>query len=501
MSIRLRLTVWYSALLAFTLFVFGISIYAFVDYNIYSDIKNRLKHQTKQMSVQSTVKWNGDISFDIFVPPNSDNSFEELYIQTYNYTSKEYRFSENLQDLRMKFPYPSSPKDVQEGYKRLNVSGNEFYVYHQPIDIGGEVVGLIQVGAYTGDHAAFFKLLRTILIFASMVTVVIAFSLGLFLAQKSLRPIENIIRATNRVQKGADLSVRIPREGPPEDEIGQLTETINSMLGRMETFYNELDDAYRAQRRFVSDASHELRTPLTTIRGNVDLLEKMWSTKNTNELPLTEDEREQMSEEALRDIGDEARRMSNLVNDMLSLARADAGYKVEKEVVEVKGLIEEVVRRAQFLPRTSDWIFEENAELSNKFVRGNKDYLQQMLFIFIENAFKYTPSGSVELIAVVQNDQLGLRIKDSGIGMDEHEVPHIFERFYRADVSRGITSGTGLGLSIAKWIIDEHGGSVEVMTQPGEGTTFIVWLPLVHIPDEWIMEPTEVGDVKSDEGQ
>jgi len=324
--------------------------------------------------------------------------------------------------------------------------------------------------------------LRSILVVASMVTVVLAFSLGLFLAQKSLRPIENIIKATDRVQKGADLSVRIPRVGPPDDEVGQLTDRINSMLGRMEAFYNELDEAYRAQRRFVSDASHELRTPLTTIRGNVDLLEKMWL-QESGTLALTEVDKQQMSMEALSDIADESRRMSRLINDMLSLARADAGYVMEKSMIELKSLVEEVVRRAQFLPRKAEWILGDIAAIDQKIVYGNKDYLQQMLFIFIENAFKYTDGGFVRLDAIIQDEQIGLKVQDTGMGMNQKEVPYIFERFYRADVSRGVTSGTGLGLSIAKWIIDEHRGSVEVVTKPNEGTTFIVWLPLAAVDE------------------
>ncbi|MOA39681.1 Alkaline phosphatase synthesis sensor protein PhoR [compost metagenome] len=113
-----------------------------------------------------------------------------------------------------------------------------------------------------------------------------------------------------------------------------------------------------------------------------------------------------------------------------------------------------------------------------------------MLFIFIENAFKYTSEGSVMLDAVRSGDQIGIRIVDTGIGMDRSEVPLIFERFYRADPSRGVTPGTGLGLSIAKWIIDEHGGSVEVMTKLNIGTTFIIWLPATFnaLPESGIIE-------------
>lgn len=196
---------------------------------------------------------------------------------------------------------------------------------------------------------------------------------------------------------------------------------------------------------------------------------------------MSQSERELMSLEALRDIADESQRMSHLVNDLLSLARADAGYVMNKVLVELKPMVEEVVRRAQFLPRKAEWELGNIDVLEDLYVYGNKDYLQQMLFIFIENAFKYTQEGKVRLTAQRQDNQIGLKVDDTGIGMNEKEVPYIFERFYRADVSRGVTSGTGLGLAIAKWIIDEHRGSVEVVTKPGEGTSFIVWLPLATV--------------------
>ncbi len=120
--------------------------------------------------------------------------------------------------------------------------------------------------------------------------------------------------------------------------MGRLTDTLNGMLERLETTYNELDDAYKAQRRFVSDASHELRTPLTTIRGNIDLLEKMWKpelggTHREGELVVLHQGKAEMSLEAMRDISDEAKRMTRLVSDMLSLARADAGYVMEKALL------------------------------------------------------------------------------------------------------------------------------------------------------------------------
>lgn len=211
-------------------------------------------------------------------------------------------------------------------------------------------------------------------------------------------------------------------------------------------------------------------------------MKKLWDPDPEDRKPLTDEMKEQMTLEAIEDIADEGRRMSRLVNDMLSLARADTGQTIDLNPTPLSILVKDVARRAQHLPRTAEWKYSDLEVLNGAYVLGNKDYLQQMLFIFIENAFKYTPEGVVTLDAVVYNGQVGLRISDTGIGMDKNEVPYIFDRFYRADESRGITKGTGLGLSIAKWIIEEHNGSVEVVTKLGEGTTFIVWLPLELAP-------------------
>lgn len=368
-------------------------------------------------------------------------------------------------------------------FTRFTVKGTSFMVLEAPVfeEKTGKLYGWLQVGANTRTIEETLARLQSILIMGSAATLVIASTLGLFLARKSMKPIGKVTEAADLIQKGTDLSVRIEYDGP-EDEIGQLIGTFNGMLERTEGFYKELEDAYAAQRRFVSDASHELRTPLTTIRGNVDLLQKMWTAAPGERANMDEETMKQISVEAVGDISDEAKRMSRLVSDMLSLARADTGQTFERDPVPLQPLVEEVARRAQFLDKTAEWHVGELSVLNGVYVEGNKDYLQQMLFIFIENAFKYTPEGEVSLDVVLYKGQVGIRIADTGIGMDKDEVPFIFERFYRADQSRGVTSGTGLGLSIAKWIIDEHKGSVEVVTRRGEGSTFIVWLPIIFAP-------------------
>ncbi len=485
MSIRLRLTLWYSCILAVTLLLFGVALYFFLSINLYSDLKSQLKREAEKVRAKTqlvAVGTENGVKVTIMLPDLDAFQSPGIYLQAVSTVNGEIWKSNNLGliDLPVSKEMIRLAERREELYQTFTIGKASLLIYSTPLMLKNNLAGILQVATRTDTLRHSLDSLQYTLMFAGLATVLLASLFGWFLARKALKPIDHVIEAANRIEKGADLERRILYEGP-DDEIGRLTKTINGMLARIQAVYSEIEESYRAQRRFVSDASHELRTPLTTIRGNVDLLEKIW--KTAKEQPSYLDtEKMELSLEAMRDIAGEAERMSRLVNDLLSLARADAGYAMEKQRVELKPLVEEVARRAQFLPRKADWRVGDLDALNGVTVDGNKDYLQQLLFIFIENAFKYTPEGHVRMDALRAGDQIGIRISDTGIGMDKDEVPLIFERFYRADPSRGKTSGTGLGLSIAKWIIDEHGGSIEVKTRLGEGTTFVIWLPVSFPP-------------------
>lgn len=479
MSIRLRLTAWYSGILAVMLLVLSAVIYGFVYINTYGDLKDRLLSQSHQVELKQGLTSDGTLQ-----PVLGGPAGQSLFAQMYIYDLDRLIPSPNMTEISLKFKVPAK-EDLpgQEGFLQASYGGNPFLIYQKGFDINlnnSSFPAVLQVAVYTGEQVTLLNRLKNILLAGSFATLLAAFTFGLFLARKAMSPIGKVIEAANGIQTGTDLSSRIEYDGP-QDEIGRLIETVNSMLGRMEGFYTGLEEAYATQRRFVSDASHELRTPLTTIRGNIDLLQKVWEMK-PDDSRMSEADIRQLSLESVKDIADEAARMSRLVADMLSLARADTGRTFEIEPVALEPMMTEVARRASFLTREAEWSVGEMGHLNGKYILGNKDYLQQMMFIFIDNAFKYTPAGEVTLDALLYQNQVGIRIADTGIGMDKDEVPHIFDRFYRADESRGITEGIGLGLSIAKWIIEEHGGSVEVVTRQGEGTTFVIWLPLLFAP-------------------
>ncbi|MEX1031695.1 MAG: HAMP domain-containing sensor histidine kinase [Paenibacillaceae bacterium] len=468
MSLRLRLTLWYTGILAITLLLFGVAFYLFISMQTEANNKQMLEQQGKLAVSQIRLipQWN------LFTLPELNDFKSAGVLLQANLMNGKIDKSNNFGG---KLPFDQATDFVRaekeaSWFTTVQQDDYNLLIYHIRMESNQQIIGVLQVAKEITDNLIFLYNIRAVLTVILLLVVIIAATLGWYLARKALRPIENVITAANRIERGTDLGQRIEHIGP-NDEIGRLTNTVNNMLSRLQTTYQDLEEAYRTQKRFVSDASHELRTPLTTIRGNVELLEKVWrSEEGKHDMQLTM--------EAMHDISQETARMSRLVNDLLALARADAGQQIEHTQVRLMPIVEEVIRKANFLPHQAEWRYGNLELLENVTVLGSADYLQQLLFIFIENAFKYTEQGHVQLDILRLGNQVGIRISDTGIGMESEQIPQIFERFYRADTSRGQTSGTGLGLSIAKWIIDEHHGSIEVVSKKNEGSMFVIWLPI-----------------------
>jgi signal transduction histidine kinase len=258
-----------------------------------------------------------------------------------------------------------------------------------------------------------------------------------------------------------DLSRRLP-EGALDDEVGRLQRSFNQMLRQLEDAYHRLQSALVAQRRFVADASHELRTPLTTIRGNVGLLLKRDD--------ITSEDRVA----ALNDIAGESERMSRMVQDLLTLARADAGYHLEKAPIDLLPIVQEVSRQAQTLQPSRRIELLDGVPSP---LLGNADAIKQLLWILIDNAFKHTHDGG-RIQVRLDNGQRAARlvVLDDGPGIPQEDLERVFERFFQSDASRS-GEGTGLGLAIARWIAKEHGGQVSAANNPQGGASFTVVLP------------------------
>jgi two-component system, OmpR family, sensor kinase len=302
------------------------------------------------------------------------------------------------------------------------------------------------------------RLRRLIMLLAALGTGS-ALLIAWFVAGRALRPVTALTDTAQAIARAPGFGERVP-VGAGRDELGRLARTFNEMLASLER-------AYQAQHRFVADASHELRAPLTAIQANLDLLERRPA------MPPAD------RQEAVAEASREAGRLARLVADLLALARADAGVSLRRQRVEFDRLALDALGDARHLARGQRLEVEQ---LEPALVDGDPDRLQQLLLILLDNAIKYTPPGGrVALALRREGDDVLLTVADTGVGIAEGDLERVFERFYRADPARARDpGGTGLGLPIARWIADEHGGTIALSSAVGRGTLATVRLPFAR---------------------
>ena len=341
------------------------------------------------------------------------------------------------------------------------------YVYAVPVNPPEQPARIVEAGkSYEPAQDNVYKMA---LVLASGFTVAFLLSVvgAYLLARNALSPVSAVVRAAHRITEG-DLSKRLPVVHP-KDEIGDLAATINGMLSRLEKTLARLQKTIDRQRRFVADASHELRTPLTSIHSYAQVLEE-WALRDP-----------QIGPESVAAIKRESERMKGLVENLLELARGDEGMKLHLKDNNLTEVVQEAAESARAAvngkvliecPTSKQRVQEEG--VSAVF---DRERLRQALSILLDNAVKYTPEGGRVSMRIVQEDaSVGVEVSDTGIGIPEEQIPHVFERFYRAEEARS-TEGLGLGLSIARQIAEDHGGSIEVQSKPREGSTFIIRIP------------------------
>ena len=289
-----------------------------------------------------------------------------------------------------------------------------------------------------------------------------------------LRPLQEFADAALKLsemdgeneQRYQKLENAIDNLSPADDD--QTLATGDAELAGLETAVNKLmnrmRESYRQQARFVSDASHELRTPIAVIKGYADLLDRWGKTD------------EKILEESIQAIKSESESMQHLVEQLLFLARGDSG-KTQLSVsdFDITEVMREVWEESSMIDRSHTYKFEDGGSI---LCRGDVSLIKQAARILIENASKYTPEGGeIMLRSLVAEGHPAFSVQDSGIGISENDIPHIFDRFYRADDSRSKqTGGSGLGLAIAKWIVERHGGHFEIISRKDIGTRITVVL-------------------------
>lgn len=465
MSIRLRLTLWYTAILFLTLSVFAVVIYMGLERSWRSDLNNTISARAREAAGQIAIS---RVNAAAIAPPPSaldPYTFDGVYIQYVSDDGTEVRRSTNL-----KSPIVLTPADIQAikdhqfTYPTLRTADGEkvqAFLYPVSYPLNSPPFGAVIAAKPTAPLAHSLRLAQIFLAGGVLAATLMLALIVSVVAKTALRPIGRMARDAAGIQEAQDLSrrVAVPRTG---DEVADLGQTFNGMLGRLET-------VFEAQRRFIADASHELRTPLTAIRGNADLLRQHGERMEDGERA-----------EVLDDMATEAERMSRLISDLLALARARTGEQPRPAPVRFDEAVDGAVRAARGLVRGHDIIYSPAGK--PLLIMGDPDRLKQLALILLDNAIKYTPPDGHIWVTVRQDRAtVELRVMDDGPGIPAERLPYLFDRFYRGGtLARGRDDGgAGLGLAIAREIAQGYDGTIAVESTVGRGTAFTVQFPLL----------------------
>ena len=357
------------------------------------------------------------------------------------------------------FPWPEPTVLARERFREVTFSGQPYLVLARPFSLGAQPLVLFVAGPLEGNR----QVLST---FSAGLLWTIPALLGLsaiggyILSRRALKPVDQITASTRSISV-SNLSKRLPVPNT-RDELQRLSETCNEMLGRLESAVTEM-------KRFTADASHELRNPLSFVR-------------NVAALALRNREGDPISRRALEEIFEECGKASRLLEDMLTLARADSGNaNLAFESVDLAEVVTAACERGRLLAAAKRHTFAVSVSESCRApVWGDHDSLYRLLWILLENAAKYTPApGMINVSLTVVAEEVTVAVEDNGIGISTNDLPHIFDRFFRADPSRSQVEGSGLGLAIAKWIGDIHDARFSVASTEGVGSAFRVVFPLL----------------------
>lgn len=312
----------------------------------------------------------------------------------------------------------------------------------------------------TNSPADYIYVLGAILFAFNIIGLTSIIFIGSRASKKLINPVKVMTETVKEISINA-LDKRLDISGS-KDELKDLAKTFNDMLDRIQVSIEQ-------QNQFVSDASHELRTPISVIQGYANLLDR-WGKDD-----------KQVLEESISAIKSESENMKNLVENLLFLARGDKNtQKIEKQLFIMSEVITEVLKETRLIDNIHSITNTQNEKYT---IKADKRLIKEALRIFIDNSVKYTPAGgSIRLNCYIKNNSAIISIEDTGIGIPEEDLPHIFNRFYRSDKSRTKKSGgTGLGLAIAKWIIDKHDGKINVWSEVNTGTAIRIELPIEEV--------------------
>ena len=454
LPIRSRLTAWYFVFLAASLIGFALLAVTAMRRSIYHSVDERLEDRARVVQALIARATDEDVGDELREHAEFQSGAELLQVSD-NSGHFIYR-STRMQRLSIPAGQTHSIEIASAEYGNRHIR-----MLTTTVSAEGQVF-VIQVGEPMGDFLEAITRFRKAMLIAIPALLLLATAGGYLMSMRALLPVDQITRAAQNIT-AHDLSTRVEVPGA-RDEVQRLAQTMNAMLQRIESGFLRIT-------QFTTDASHEFRTPVALIRTQA-------------ELALRKSRSEAEYREALQEILTESEQTTGLIENLMLLARADAGTETLRfETLDIAELARSVVGRGRTLAEAKNigW----SGEISNEalWVQGDALALERLLLILIDNAVKYTPPNGQIRVAVRRDDSnAALEFQDTGIGISDEDLTHIFERFYRADKARSRDSGgAGLGLSIGRWIATAHSGEIAVQSTPSGGSIFRVRIPLTSL--------------------
>lgn len=483
-SLRFKLTLWYVLILGILLISFSSFLYFTLSKSLHRDVDNKLSSLAKLIASESIspVSKFGFGTIDQALETSLNLKPIGKFIQVLDESGNIGRKSDNLKNVQLPISL-TALKNASKGLVTFetnrSIGNTPLRIITFPVVENNHVTKIVQIASSLEEVEEALNTLFIILMITVPLALMVASLGGQFLARKALKPVDQVTQ-TARMITSQNLNQRII---PPKvkDEISRLIETFNEMISR-------LDRSFRQIKQFSSDASHELKTPLTILKGEVEVM-------------LRKDRTPQEYQQTLRSNLEEINRMSQIVEDLLILSKADTGeIRLKKEEISLTEIVSEVVAQMDRLAQSKGLHLSTSNHHQDIHILGDALRIRELFINLIENGIKYTEEGGSIHVSLQKGEDLlsenlsdwpksdqkefaKIIISDTGIGIAKENQDKIFDRFFRVDKARSRgQGGSGLGLSICKWIVEAHQGEIKVESELGKGSSFIVILPLFSSP-------------------